>query len=68
MSGHIYKTWFASQAKLSQQKNGRQKKWRLTRLWSSFSARHFSASRSGAVFLPMCPDIREMRPIVCFVR
>jgi hypothetical protein len=25
MSGHIYKTWFASQAKLSQQKNGRQK-------------------------------------------
>jgi hypothetical protein len=25
MSGHIYKTWFGSQAKLSQQKNGRQK-------------------------------------------
>jgi hypothetical protein len=74
MSGHIFKTGFASQAKLRQQKNGRQKNGAETAAGLHFSARHFMAlkprpvfiflpdifllSRSSSVFLQMCPDIR----------
>jgi hypothetical protein len=43
MSGHIFKTGFASQAKRSRQKNGRQKNGAETAAGLHFSARHFSA-------------------------